>query len=103
MLQVGGNTEMIATHLREVHYQLAIICDLCKSFTSMSAQSFLEHHSGCKAKCTKECTEQEGCKLKVTQEEVKDTRAGKTPKVSLSDIDESYRVKRCLTPSIQFC
>ena len=30
--KLGGNTEMIATHLREVHYWLAITCDLCKSF-----------------------------------------------------------------------
>ena len=51
---------MIATHLREVHYRLAIMCNLCMSFTSMSAQSILEHHSGCKAECTKECAEQEG-------------------------------------------
>ena len=51
---------MIATHLREVHYRLAIACDLCKSFTSMSAQSILDHCSGCKAKCTEEHTEQEG-------------------------------------------
>ena len=51
---------MIATHVREVHYRLAIMCDLCKSFVSMSAQSFLDHCSGCKAKCAKECAEQEG-------------------------------------------
>ena len=61
---LGGNTEMIATNLREVHYQLAITCDLCKLFTSMSAQSVLEHHSGCKAKCMKEHAEQEGHKAK---------------------------------------
>ena len=36
---LGGNTEMIATHLREVHYRLAITCNLCKSFTSMFTQS----------------------------------------------------------------
>ena len=61
---MGGNTEMIGTHLREVHYQLAIACGLCKLFTSMSAQSILEHHSGCTAKCTKEHEEQEGHKAK---------------------------------------
>ena len=37
--KLGGNTETIATHLREVHYILGIVCDLCKSFGSMSAQS----------------------------------------------------------------
>ena len=50
---------MVATHLREVHYWLAIACDLCKSFTSMSAQSILEHCSGCKVKCAIEYTEQD--------------------------------------------
>ena len=60
----GGNTEMTATHLREVYYPLAIPCNLCKSFTSMSAQSILEHHSGCKAKHMKECAEQEGNEVK---------------------------------------
>ena len=57
--KLGDNTEMIATHLREVHYWLAIACNLYKMFASMSAQSILEHHSVCKAKCAKECTEQE--------------------------------------------
>ena len=55
---------MIATHLREVNYWLAIACDLCKSFTSMSAQSILEHHTGSKAKYTKECAAHEGHKAK---------------------------------------
>ena len=50
---------MIATHLWEVHYRLAIMCYLCKSF-SMSAQSVLDHHLGCKAKHAKEHAEQEG-------------------------------------------
>ena len=45
--------ETIATHLREVHYQLAIICDICKTFASTSAQIILEHHSGCKVKSHK--------------------------------------------------
>ena len=30
--KLGGNTDVIATHLREVYYQLAITCDLCKLF-----------------------------------------------------------------------
>ena len=38
-----GNTEMITTHLREVHYRLAIACDICLVFTSMSVQVVLEH------------------------------------------------------------
>ena len=69
---------MIATHLREVHHQLAITCDLCKSFASMSVQCILEHHSGCKAKCAKECAEQEGHKAKKTHGEIKGARTGKS-------------------------
>ena len=49
----GGNTETIATHLREAHYQLAIACDLHKVFASMSVQVTLEHCSGCKDKLHK--------------------------------------------------
>ena len=62
--KLGGNTEMIATHPREVHYQLAITFTLLKSFTSMSVQSILEHCLCCKAKHMKECAEQEGHKVK---------------------------------------
>ena len=51
--RLGGNTETIATHLREVHYQLAITCDISKVFASMSAQIILDHHSGCKVKSHK--------------------------------------------------
>ena len=57
--KLGGSSETIATHLREVHYRLTITCDLCKSFASMSAQSVLDQHSGCKAKHAKEHAEQE--------------------------------------------
>ena len=45
-----GNTETIATHLREVHYRLAIACDVCQSFASMSVQVVLEHWSKYSAK-----------------------------------------------------
>ena len=95
---------MIATNLREVYYQLAITCDLCKSFASMSVQSILEHHSGYKAKCTKEAAEQEGYdakKLHMKKLEVWEQE--KLPKASLIGTDESCRAKRFLTPSIQFC
>ena len=57
---LGANTEIIATHLREIHYRLAIVCDLCKSFASMSVQSIFDQYSGFTAKCAKECAEQEG-------------------------------------------
>ena len=53
---------MITTYLREVHYRLAIMCNLCKPFASMSTQSIFDHHSGCKARHVKKCTEQEGHK-----------------------------------------
>ena len=36
-----GNTKTIATHLRDVHYRLAIACDICHAFTSMSCASGL--------------------------------------------------------------
>ena len=45
--KLGGNTETIVIYLREVHCCLAIVCDLCQSFPSMSAHVVLEHHSGC--------------------------------------------------------
>ena len=51
--KIGCNTETIATHLREVHYQLAITCNICKTFASMLAQIVLEHLSGCKVKLHK--------------------------------------------------
>ena len=63
---------MIATNLREVHYQLAIACNLCKSLTSMSVQSILEHCSGCKAKHARECAEQEGHKEKKSHKKSKE-------------------------------
>ena len=81
MFQAGGNTEMIATHLQEVHYRLAIAYDLCKSYASMSAQSVLEHHSGCKAKCAKEHAEQEGNE-KVKRSHKKTSKAWEQEKAS---------------------
>ena len=60
MFKDGSNTETIAIHLREVHYRMAIVCDICQVFSGMNAQVILEHHSGCKTKCDKEHAEQEG-------------------------------------------
>ena len=51
--KLEANTEKIATHLREVHYWLAITCNIYKAFASMSVQIILEHHSGCKVKSHK--------------------------------------------------
>ena len=48
--KLGGNTETVATHMREVHYWLTIACNICKAFASMLAQIILEHCSGCKVK-----------------------------------------------------
>ena len=61
-LKLGRNTEMKATNLSEVYYRMMITCDLCKAFSSMYTQGILDHHSGCNAKYTKECAEQEGHK-----------------------------------------
>ena len=49
----GGNIETIATHLREMHYRLAIACNICQLFASMSVQVVLEHQSGCRTKSHK--------------------------------------------------
>ena len=49
----GGNTKTIATHLREVHYRLAIVCNVCWAFASMSVQVVLEHWSRCRMKSHK--------------------------------------------------
>ena len=84
-----GYMKMITTHLREVHYQLAISCDLCKSFTSRSPKNILDHCSGCKAKCTKEFTEQEGCEKAKKSTSPRHESRKKHPKVSSSSTDES--------------
>ena len=52
-LKFWGNTETIATHLREVHYRLAIACNICQSFASISVQVVLKHQSKCQAKLHK--------------------------------------------------
>ena len=39
---------------------MANTCDICHVFASMSAQSILDHCSGCKVKYNKECAEHEG-------------------------------------------
>ena len=38
-LKLGGNTEMITIHLCEVHCWMAIACDICQAFASMTAQN----------------------------------------------------------------
>ena len=45
-----GNTKTIATHLREVHYRLAIACHVCQAFASMSVQVVLEDQPRCRMK-----------------------------------------------------
>ena len=81
VFQAGVNTEMIATHLQQVHYMLAIACNLFKSFASMSTQSVLEHHTGCKAKHAKEHAEQEGNE-KVRRSQKKKSKAWEQEKAS---------------------
>ena len=58
--KAGRNTKMIAIHLREVQFRMAIMFDIKRLFTGMDGQSSLDQHSGCNAKCDKECTEHEG-------------------------------------------
>ena len=59
-LMLGWNTKTIAIHLWEVHYRMATMCNICQAFAGMSAKSILDHHSGFKAKHSKECVEHEG-------------------------------------------
>ena len=59
-LKLGRNTKTIAIHLHEVHYRMAVVCNICLEFASMSAQRVLDHQSGCKTKCNKESAEHEG-------------------------------------------
>ena len=88
VLQARGNTETIATHLREVHYWLAIACDICKAFASTSLQIILEQHSECKVKLHKKKSQEEDQKM--------------PPKVSSSGTDKSCWAERHTRPSIQF-
>ena len=60
VFKAGGNTKTITVHLRKVHYRMAIMCDICSSFTGMNTQSILDHYSGCKAKQDKEHMEHKG-------------------------------------------
>ena len=69
VFKAGGNTKTITVHLSEVHYRIAIVCDVWWYFASMNAQNILDHHSGCKAKCDRECMEQGG------QEKVKKSKS----------------------------
>ena len=39
--KLGGNMETITIHLCEVHYQMAIVCDICQAFASMTAKKHL--------------------------------------------------------------
>ena len=49
----GGNAKTIVPHLWEVHYRLAISCNVCQSFASMSLQEVLEYQSKCREKSHK--------------------------------------------------
>ena len=53
--------ETIAIHLCEVHYWMAIACDICWVFASMTVQNIQDHWSVCKWKCDKEHMEWESC------------------------------------------
>ena len=55
--QTGGNIEMIAIHLCEVHYWMAIACEIFGVFASMTGQNIQDHWSECKRKLNKECAE----------------------------------------------
>ena len=44
-LNVVAITKQLPPPLGKVHYHMAIMCDICKSFASMSAQVVLYHHA----------------------------------------------------------
>ena len=62
-LKLGGNTEMITVHLCEVHYQMAVACDICWAFASMAAQNIQDYWLECKEKHDKECAEGDACEV----------------------------------------
>ena len=84
--------------------QVGCDCDLCKSFTSMSAQSVLEHHSGCNVNYTKEHTEQEWNK-KVRRLNKKKSNAWEQKSILIvvpGNSEESQGANWFPTPSIQW-
>ena len=51
-LKLGGNMEMITTHLHD-NYQMAIVSDICHEFANMTTQNVLYHWLRCKVKHNK--------------------------------------------------
>ena len=68
-----GNMQTISIHLREVHYWLAIVCNICRLFASISVQVILEHRANCKVKCATEHRVKKSLKKKIQGK-----RAGKS-------------------------
>ena len=60
--KLGGNIETITIHLPEVHYWMAIVCDICQKFAGLSTQNVHTNQAWCKAKCWKEHAEHKGYK-----------------------------------------
>ena len=75
-VRLGENTKGIAMHLWEVHYKIAVMCNICQAFACMSVQRILDPHSGCKAKCDKVCVECEGPTEAPKKKEVLETKGG---------------------------
>ena len=59
--KLSRSTEMVAIHLLEVHYQMAIACDICWVFASMTVQNIWDHQPVCKGNSNKEHMEHEAC------------------------------------------
>ena len=70
--KLGRNTETIV-YLWEVHYRMAIMCDICLAFAGMTTQSVLDHCSGCKMK-DMECEGHEKAQKFHKKKEVQVTR-----------------------------
>ena len=74
--KLGGNTETTATHLREVHYWLAITCDLCSPACLHSASWHTTQDV--RPSVQKNAQNKKETRWKVAQEEVEWTRARKS-------------------------
>ena len=82
-LKLGRNMETITIHLHEVHYWMAIVCDICWAFACMTAPNILDHWSGCKVKCDKEhveCDAHKRCRKSQKSHRSKSHKSKKLPR-----------------------
>ena len=85
--KLGRKTKTIAIHLQEVHYRMAIMCNICQAITSITTQGVLDQHSGCKAKCM--------------TESMQSMKGMKRPKSSIRKRSPSHRGKKAASKSLR--